>query len=381
MSELLQTATVIPTDRRIRLLVVRTSLGQGGADRMTIALLRDLDRARFDTTLALMRRQGEFVADVPADVPIDDLGARSLWFMVAPLAAALRRHRPDVVFALDSGVSIPAILAHRLTRSRARLVLSERSILWNNGVSAKRAVQNGLKRLLYRHADLVTVVSDGVGEDLIARLRLDRARVRPVYNPVVDASIAALAAEPVSHPWFAADVPIVIAMGRMVPQKDYPTMFEAFARVRARRPARLFVLGDGPLRPSLERVVAELGLGADVCLAGFDKNPFRYLSRATVYVLSSRNEGLPGALIQAMACGLPPVSTDCPAGPNEIISRPGENGFLVPVGDAAAIADRVLALLADPALRAAIGARARAAVQRFRAEESLRSYVAALVGE
>ena len=365
---------------RTRVLVLRTALKQGGADRVTTKVLQELDRDRFDATLVLMRREGAFLDDVPADVPIDDLGVRSLWWLVRPLVGALRRLEPDVLFSLDGGANIPAVIAHGLTRSRARLVLSERNILWINGRSAKRALQVGLKRVLYPRADLVTAVSDGVADDLVRRLRLDPARVSVVYNPMVDSSIDRLAAEPVDHPWFGEPTPIVIAMARMVAQKDHATLLEAFARVRASRPARLFLLGEGPLRTDLERLAGRLGLAADVHFAGFDKNPFRYLARSSVFVLSSRNEGLPGALIQAMACGLPPVSTDCPAGPNEIISRPGENGFLVPMGDPAAMADKIVLLLDHDDFRQRMGTAARAAVQRFRVEESMKNYVAALTG-
>jgi glycosyltransferase involved in cell wall biosynthesis len=365
---------------RIRLLVFRTTLDQGGADRVTITLLRGLDRARFEPRLVMMKRTGVYLGDVPADVPIDCLDAASLWHCVPALTRYLRAHRPDVFFSLDSGGNIPAVMAHRLAGAPGRIVLSERNILWNGGKSAKRALQVALKGVLYRGADAVTAVSRGVGDDLAATLRLPSNRIEVVYNPMLTDDLDRQAAEPVEHPWFAEPTPIVLAAGRLVPQKDYATMIRAFAAVRAGRPARLFILGDGPARPSLEAEVARLGLGADVWFGGFDKNPFKYMARCTVFVLSSRNEGLPGSLIQAMACGAPVVSTDCPSGPSEIISEPGRNGFLVPVGDVAALAERVAHLIDHPAERAELARRGRDAVQRFEAAAAIERYAAVLVG-
>jgi glycosyltransferase involved in cell wall biosynthesis len=140
---------------------------------------------------------------------------------------------------------------------------------------------------------------------------------------------------------------VIVAVGRLAAQKDFATLLRAFARVRERRPARLLILGEGRLRPALEALVAELGLGAAAAMPGYAENPFSALARADLYVMSSRYEGLPGALIQALACGCRVVSTDCPSGPAEILDH-GRFGQLVPVGDAAALAEAMLAELDAP---------------------------------
>ena len=369
-------------DRPPRVMFFCPTLGDGGADRVVLTLLQRLDRARVAPELALVRRAGALVADVPADVPVHELGSRRLLAAAPDLARLLRRERPDVLFSTHGGSNIIAVAAHALARSPARLVLSERSALVRaDRGPVRRALELPAKRLTYPRADLVTAVSAGVSRELAARLGLPPGKLRTVYNPAVDDELAARAAEPVDHPWLTPGAPpVIIAVGRLVEIKDYPTLLGAFARIRAARPARLIVLGEGPLRGALEARVRAAGLAADVALLGFDKNPLRYMARARLLLHASRAEGLPGALIQAMACGTPVVSTDCDFGPREVIARPGHDGFLVPVGDAAALADRALALLADDALARRVGEAARASAQRFTAAAALAQYEAAITG-
>jgi glycosyltransferase involved in cell wall biosynthesis len=169
-----------------------------------------------------------------------------------------------------------------------------------------------------------------------------------IYNPVVDYRLVTMAQASPSHPWLLSrQVPVILAAGRLVPQKDFTTLIQAFARVRRERPARLLILGDGEQRDALLALAAECGVRDDVDLPGFDPNPFAAMRAASAFVLSSRYEGLPGVLIQAMACGARVVSTDCPSGPREVLEG-GRWGTLVPVGDVAALATAVAATLDDP---------------------------------
>ena len=151
--------------------------------------------------------------------------------------------------------------------------------------------------------------------------------------------------------------PVLLAAGRFTGQKDYPNMIRAFAKVRAERPARLMILGEGKQRAELEALIAELGVADDVALPGFVDNPFMYMSRASLFVLASKWEGLPGVLIQAMACGCPVVSTDCPSGPREILEG-GKYGPLVEVGDVQGLADAILRTLESSVPSAELKARA-----------------------
>jgi len=364
-----------------KVLVFRPGLGDGGADRVTLTILQHLDRTRFALTLVLVKVTGVLVEQIPADVPVVDLHARRLALAVVPLARAIRRLDPDVILSTSSGGNSIAVLARILARSRARLVLSERSALLRATSSRSRlAVELPLKRLTYRRADLVTAVSDGVARELVDRLRLPPGLVRTVGNPIVGPDAATVAAEPVAHPWFAAGMRVLLACGRLVPQKDYPTMLEALAHIRRSHDVRLAILGDGPLRASLESRVSAMNLGGVVAFLGFDPNPLKYMARAFVLLLSSRVEGLPGTLIQSLSVGTPVIATDCDFGPREVV-RDGIDGWLVPVGDARAIADKTIELLDNPARRDELASAARSGASRFTIQLAMTRYESALLGE
>ncbi|MGE0681501.1 MAG: glycosyltransferase [Candidatus Binatia bacterium] len=163
---------------------------------------------------------------------------------------------------------------------------------------------------------------------------------------------------PFVHPWFTpSSPPVILSVGRLAKQKDFPTLLRAFARVRATRRARLMILGEGRKRKHLECLIKTLGIADDVALPGFVLNPFPYMARAAVFVLSSAWEGLPGALVEAMACGCPVVSTNCPSGPAEILDE-GTYGPLVPVGDETALARAILTVLGSSITTEKLRARA-----------------------
>jgi glycosyltransferase involved in cell wall biosynthesis len=229
---------------------------------------------------------------------------------------------------------------------------------------------------VYPWADAVIAVSDGVAEQVASLTGMPRERITTIYNPVVTPELLWRSREPVDHPWLApGQPPVVLGVGKLKIQKGFRTLIRAFARVRAARPARLVILGEGARRRTLEALVDELGLREDVALPGYVENPWAWMSRASVFALSSRWEGLPGALIEAMACGCPVVSTDCPSGPAEILEG-GVYGPLVPVGDAGALARAILELLDAPPDPARLRARAAA----FCVDPALERYLEVLLG-
>lgn len=365
-----------------RLVIFRPTLGEGGADRVTITLLKYLDRRKFAPALVLTRREGVLLEQVPADVPVITLQARRLGTSWIALARYLRAEKPDIVFSTSSGGNTVAALAHWLSGHRSRLVLSERntfSIARRERLPRWLPVER-LKRPLYRRADVIAAVSRGVADDLVATLRLPADQVSVVYNPV-DVDAAAPAPDPAPHPWLTEPIPVVLAVGRLVPQKGYPVLLDAFAAVRRIRAARLLVLGEGPLRGSLQTQVESRGLSDDVRFLGFVTNPHAFMRRCAVYVLSSVFEGFPNALIEAMRCGAPVISTDCPSGPREIITEPGRNGLLVPVGDAQALADAIDTVLSSPPLRATLAQEGQRRAAAFRHESIVAAYERVLLPE
>ncbi len=203
-------------------------------------------------------------------------------------------------------------------------------------------------RRWYRMADRIVANSEGVADDVVALAGADRDTVAVIRNPVVSPEIEQRAAEPVDHPWLNDHGgPVILGAGRFGRAKDFETLIRAFARLRGRRPVRLMLLGRGRLEGALRRLATELGVADDVAFPGFVENPYAYMARARVFALSSRWEGSPNVLAEALAVGTPVVATDCRSGPREILQS-GRYGPLVPVGDAEALADALANTLDQP---------------------------------
>ena len=360
---------------KLKVLFVRPTLGYGGADRVTLNLLQGFDREAYSCDLALMRAEGDFVGDLPKDVELIDLKARSLWFMWPPLLKLVRSKKYDVIYSTCGGASMPMMLALRLARFRGVSVVSERNILFPpNKSRSKRKLMLVIKKLLYKKASWVTAVSKGVKQECESILSTHPKKTIVVNNPIVNQTLTEGREAEVDHPFFNEHEQVIVAVGRFEWQKDYDTLLTAFKQVAAtRKHVGLFILGKGPLQERYENWVKEHGLSDAVCFAGFDKNPFKYMKASDVYVLSSRHEGMPGVLIQAMASGAACVATDCPTGPNEVI-REGENGFLVPVEDHNALAQRVGQLLDDKALNQSFRAAGPVSVKNFEEKVGVQSY-------
>lgn len=356
------------------------SMDGGGAERVLATLLQRVDRNRIRPSLALMRMEGPHLASIPAEVPITDLSARSLWTVLPALAREIHRQRPDVLFSMTGGANIPAVLAHALTKSRARLVLSERNVLVGSKTGLKRRFILWLKSVLYPRADRITAVAEAVRRDLEKVLELPSQKLELVHNPIIDDELELRSREPVDHPWFSESTPIILCVARLVPQKDHLTLLEACRLLLRDRACRLVLLGDGELRAVLEARVRELGLEDAVWFGGFVDNPFQYMRACQVFVLPSLQEGLPGVVIQAMACGAPVVATDAPGGTAELV-HDGRTGLLVPTRNPEALTAAISRLLDDPELRASLSAEAYAIVQRrFRTDRVVVSYENAALG-
>ena len=265
----------------------------------------------------------------------------------------LRREKPTALLSAKPPPNLTALWAKRLSGVSTRFVVSERSHLFGDIPSRKRQRKRGIRfvslgpflRRAYPWADAIVAVSHGVADSLAELADIPRERITTIYTSTITPDLHARARTPLDHPWFRPDAPpVVLGAGRLVPPKDFPTLLRAFARVRAQRPARLVILGEGKLRGELETLAATLGITADTAMPGFVENPYPYMARAAVFVLSSVREGLPNVLIEALACGCPVVSTDCPSGPAEVLD--GERyGRLVPTGDDAALARALCATL------------------------------------
>ena len=259
------------------------------------------------------------------------------------VAAYLDREKPDAVLAQGSTAIATATMARCLAFYRPRLVAGYHNHNRHKNRGTFRCV-----RKPYTYTDATVGVSSGLAADLAGLPGMARERVHMVYNPVVTEEMERKAREPVDHPWIGeTGPPVILAAGRLDEQKDFPTLLAAFARLLTRRPARLIVLGEGKQRPHLLSLARRLGVAEHVDFPGFVDNPYAFMAQASLFVLSSRHEGLPTVLIEAMACGCPVVSTDCPYGPREILED-GKHGPLVPVEDVEALAAAMARTLDAP---------------------------------
>lgn len=258
--------------------------------------------------------------------------------------------RPAVLFGTSVPPNLACLAAARWAQNRPRIVLRQSNTLRVNRHprygELRRRPRDLLVPRLYPHANVIIAVASEVADNL-QTLGIE-TRIEVIPNAVEIAYATERASEPPGHPWLLeGDRPIVVAVGRLVAKKDQLTLLDAFARVVRDRPARLLVFGEGPMRRPLERRIAALGLGEHVALPGHTANPFAAIARADLFVLSSISEGMPSALIEALACGTPSVSTDCPSGPAEILEA-GKVGRLVEVGNPEALARAMLETLDAP---------------------------------
>ncbi len=365
--------------------IVLPDLGGGGAERAMLMLAASLIDRGYRLDLVLLRLSGPYRTAIPDGItvyyhrcrtpdtdfagycrqrgvdlrvlttgPLEAFGAwRTLRRQFPRIASRLsrlraalgvaryiREARPRLLLSALHLANDASVLASALTGRSAPVVVSLRN---NVGMDYDKR-RKSFARALMPEADAVVAVSQGVAGEAVETLGLDPHRVHAIYNPKPLEDIRRLAEEGVAHPWFDGEAPpVILSVLRGGAQKDWATLVRAFGLVRRETPARLAILGNlsEAYRGELMALAGSLGVEADIAFLGFDENPFRYMRRAGLFVLSSCYEGLPNVLIEAMACGTPVVSTDAPFGPAEILEG-GRWGCLTPVGDAAALARAIV---------------------------------------
>jgi glycosyltransferase involved in cell wall biosynthesis len=339
-----------------RIALLLPDLTDGGVERTTVTLAQGLLDRGLEIDLVLCRVRRPLLAEVPKAARIVPLPRSNLLLgrllmaaadpggipelartvlvtpspprsvrMLPALARYLRRERPAALISAVPFENLLAIAAKRLADADTKVIVTERNTTTRStlpGRKWKRRFLPALVRRQYPMADAIVAVAEGVADELTEHTGLRRDQIVTIHNAVVNQAILAKAKEPVPHPWFAGGgPPVILGVGRLTDQKDFPTLIRAFAIVRTRREARLVIVGEGrpEARDHLQQLAADLACASDLSLPGFTYNPFCYMAAASVFVLSSLREGLPGMLIQALACGVPVVSTDCPSGPREIL--------------------------------------------------------------
>lgn len=323
------------------------SLAGGGAERVAVNLTGELSKRGIKVDLVLGEAEGIFLSEMQKGVHIVDLKAKRVLYALPKLICYLKKNRPDFMISSLSHSNIIAVLAVKLSGTKTKILVKEDSTL--SLASSNSLIKDWfvrfLARLFYPMADAIVAVSNGVKEDLVQNFHISPNKIKVIYNPVINNEIFEKAKEPVLHPWFTSkSTPIIIAVGRLTKPKDFKTLIKAFYLVRKEMEVNIAILGEGEERQHLEELSKELGVSEYVYMPGFVDNPYKYMSRSDIFVLSSIYEGFANVLVEAMALGLPIVSTDCKSGPREILEN-GKYGKLVPIGNFEKLAQVIIETL------------------------------------
>jgi glycosyltransferase involved in cell wall biosynthesis len=331
-----------------RIALVLPDLGGGGAERVTLTLAEEFVARGFAADVVLMRCEGVFVEQVPRTLRLVDLKAPRIRQAPLALACYLRAERPDAIIVNMWPLTTACIVARTLAKSKVRLLTCEHVTLsnsyrhwgWFHGFLLRRSIA-----ALHPFADVRVTVSSGVADDLAAITGIGRSRFDVVYNPIAVRPPTSDDAAAVGAAWRGWTGKRIITVGALKEQKNQALLFRAFARLLETVEARLMLLGEGPLRGELEAFARKLGVANKIVMPGFIPDPSPFYRTADLFVLSSDYEGFGNVIVEALACGLPVVSTDCPSGPAEILEN-GRWGRLTPVGDAQALAEAMADSLA-----------------------------------
>lgn len=331
----------------MRIAMFVPDLRVGGVERVRLLLAREFLTKGHEVDIVLLRKEGVFLGQVPAQVRIIDLQVDRIRRGYMPLVRYLRQHRPDAILASMWPLTTLAVLAAKVARFGGRVVVSEHNTLTHSarcdgfpGIALRTSM-----RWVNGGADTVVGVSQGVIDDLHG-LGLPNNAGRVIYNPIAISAETEVPTTWSEHPWFKRPrARRLIAVGSLKEQKDFPTLLSAVKKVvDSGTDVSLLILGAGPLQGELEERRRALGLGDHVHFGGFVSDPGPFYRAAWLFVLSSAWEGFGNVIVEALAAGTPVVSTDCRSGPAEILEN-GRYGQLVPVGDAVALAGAMREML------------------------------------
>ena len=334
-----------------RLAVFLATSGHSGVDRIMGMLLPAIASRGIKVDLLHVNGKGPHIRSDGENLRVIELGSSHSFTSLRPLIRYLKREEPDALLSDKDRVNQVAIAARWLAGVNTRVIL-------RSGTTITKALENRdltarithylSMRYLYKFADAITTPSTGSAQDLSNFAAIPPDRITVIPNPVDTQTIRRLASDPVAHEWFRPNQPpVIVAIGELGGSKDYETLVRAFAILRRERPVRLFIMGEGKGREKLRKLLIELHLEGEVELFGFTKNPFAYLAKSSLFVLSSHYEGFGMALLEALSLGVPSVATDCPFGPGDILQH-GRFGALVPVGDTEAMAVQMALTLNNP---------------------------------
>lgn len=365
------------TRARKKIMFIFPLIGGGGAERVLIYLMKELKKQDWDKVLVTFNEIKYYKNEIPEEVKIIILKKKrsaDFFKLIFSLAQVIKQEKPTLINAHLTYANLLTLFSTLISGYRGPTILNEHNFISQNLKNEKYyLIKKLLLKKLYPKATAVLAVSNGVRIDLIENYGVRAENCLTIYNPVDIERIERMSGEQTDHPWFKENLPIIISCGRLTKQKNYPLLLRAIKLTLEVRELKLIILGDGELKSDLESLALRMGLNKKVDFLGFQSNPFKYMARAHLFVLPSSWEGLGNVIIEAMACGVPVISTNCSSGPDEIITD-GKNGLLVKVDDEEALARAILKLLAEEELRKKLAREGKARAQDFRSEEIISQY-------
>lgn len=361
----------------MKILIVYPSLEFGGIERTTINLLRNIERVQ--TAIVLHKGTEHYFENINCRTyNFEDFGAINPTLSLTSIYAYSKAVKKvsslegsDIVLGIMQFAPIYASFAKDFFFMKSKVVASYRGVI--SEYFKKIPIGRWTKFLAHysiKRASNIIVPSEGIKRDLIEHFGASKFKIKVIYNGIDIDSVRDSAKETIQ---LKKDCPWILTSCRLSPQKDFPTLLKAFRKVRDQMKVKLIVLGEGPIREQISIWSKELKIGDDLLLLGFQKNPFKYIARADVFVLSSFFEGFGNVIVEAMATGVPVISTDCPSGPGEIIEH-GVNGLLVPVQDHNKMAENILNVLGSRELRQGLSQAGIMRAEEFSAKKMAQNY-------
>ncbi len=325
-----------------------------GCERSTLRIAKGLIAHGIEVELVLIGSVKENAPEIPAGVKVVTLGIENqetqfIFQKLFAIANYLKSSRPQTLITIYDSINL-ASLARFISGVNCQIIISVRVNLSQDfqkkGIKGK--LETNLLRFTYPWSDKIIAVSQGVADDVIKLTGISSSKIKAIYNPIIPEEIATKLEEPINHPWLInKNLPVILGIGRLEYEKDFVTLIKAFVIVNQSLKSRLIILGEGSQRKELEQLIDELGVKNQVSLTGFVPNPFIYIKKSDIFVLSSRWEGLSNVILESLAVGIPIVSTDCPSGSAELLEY-GKYGKLVPIGNEYELAQAILTTLKEP---------------------------------
>ena len=330
-------------------------LTYGGAERVIIDIANNLSKRGYLIDIVLAKGGNTYIDEINPSINVVNLNSKSTFLSFFPLSRYIKNSSPDGIISALSHANCIVLLAKKIINHNTKIVVSERNISYlhtRNKIGFKRILLDWLIKYLYPEAKCIVTVSEGVRQSIISTYKFKEDQVRCILNPIDFKKINKLKSESILNSEIINELKsenkkLILSVGSLTAQKNYSLLIKSFKIVSEKVNCKLIILGEGPERANLNELCRNLKIDSkSISLPGFIANPFPYMKVSDLYVLSSLWEGLPNVLIQALACNCKIISTDCDAGPREILED-GKWGRLTKVNDINSLANAMIEELSE----------------------------------